>query len=414
MRVGDEVTLSVKRMAHGGEGIAELDGDGRVFFVAGAFPGDVVKAKVTKVKKNFGRAELQSVEEKGPLRVDSYCPAAEAGAGCCDFDTLDPDKELDIKSEVLLGQLRRIGKLSDLPVPELIELTPRRGWRTRVRLGVDDKGRAGLRKRGSHELVTDQVCTQLAPGLVDGLVGASDDVRRFSPGAEVIAVIDAEGNRHVAQTRKAPRGKRVEKITDIIEGNKQVVERADGYEFRFPVAAFWQAHAGAPDRYAQLVREWLRPAEEEDGQAVGWDLYGGVGVFVPAIAQSLGANGAQAAVYSVDFSPAATVASQPSLEEFDVHVVSDKVEKVADQLPSPAAVVLDPPRTGAGAKVVATVAAAAPQQVIHVGCDPATFARDLQYWQESGFFPTNLAVINAFPGTHHVEAVALLERSNKA
>ena len=440
---GETIRLTVERMAHGGEGIAHA-ADGRTIFVAGAYPGDTVDAELTQLKKRFGRAQLVDVVEAGPLRVESSCPAAAAGAGCCDFATLDPEAELGLKAEVMLDQLRRLGKLTDLPDPQLIDVQPRRGWRTRVRLGVDAQGRAGLRKRGSHDLVTDVACTQLAPGLVDGLVGPG--AQRFTPGSEVIAVLDADGVRHVVETAKPPRGQRVERVERVLEGSGTVRETADGHDFRFPATAFWQAHTAAPDAYAKLVRNWLSVADVDgayadlpypDSKRVAWDLYGGVGVFVPALAETLATtapglpagatsvldkeldadidadpeapSGPEVTVVSVDYSPAAAKARQDALADYDVVLHNDLVEKAIDQLPKPDAIVLDPPRTGAGAEVVEKAASASPGAVVHVGCDPATFARDLATWREQGYAVRRLAVINAFPGTHHMEALALLE-----
>ena len=118
-------------------------------------------------------------------------------------------------------------------------------------------------------------------------------------------------------------------------------------------------------------------------------------------------QGGHTAVYSVDYSPAAA-APQPGLAGIDVHFRTAKVEQVASQLPQPASVILDPPRTGAGNDVVAAVAAAKPQRILHIGCDPATFARDLAAWSEHGYRAKRLAMVNAFPGTHHFETLALL------
>lgn len=153
--------------------------------------------------------------------------------------------------------------------------------------------------------------------------------------------------------------------------------------------------------YTQLVADWLGGRDYQEH--TGWDLYGGVGLFVPALATAV-----QGKVISVDYSPAATAGEQLGLAEFDVEVKSAKVEQVAAQLPKPGAVVLDPPRTGAGEDVIRSVAAAAPQAVIHVGCDPATFARDLGYWDRFGYRIEKMALINAFPGTHHFETIALI------
>ncbi|MGP5240220.1 class I SAM-dependent RNA methyltransferase [Corynebacterium flavescens] len=425
---GDVLDVTIERMAHGGEGIGFAP-DGRVVFVHGTFPGDEVRARAHKVKKAFIRAELVEVVAPGPLRVEGNCPAAALGAGCCDFAELDPAREAELKASVLTDQLHRVAKqdwnASDI---EIHDLRPQRGWRTRVRLGVDSQGRAGTRKRGSNDLVTSVACTQLAPGLVEDIVGP--DARRFSPGAEVVVVLDSTGERHVMETRKAPRGRRVETIREVIEGSGEVSQVSDGHTFRFPATAFWQAHTAAPEAYTALVRRWLsaalmpaiEPLDTADTAAgasaatadvagstdakdrlVAWDLYGGVGLFVPSLAQVTGEP-----VISVDYSPAATASQQPDLEQYDVKVESARVEKVAPQLPKPSAVVLDPPRTGAGPEVVSAVAAAGPRAIIHIGCDPATFSRDVADWAEHGYLVKRLALLNAFPGTHHFETIALL------
>ncbi|MGV3283635.1 class I SAM-dependent RNA methyltransferase, partial [Corynebacterium sp. 11254D000AR] len=274
---------------------------------------------------------------------------------------------------------------------------PHRGWRTRVRLGVDSRGRAGTRKRASNDLVTDVACTQLAPGLVDGIVGPG--ARTFTPGAEVIAVLDSTGARHVIETRKGPRGKRVEKIEQVVEGTAGVVEEVDGHRFEFPATAFWQAHRGAPEAYTGLVAELLGT-----GHGPAWDLYGGVGLFVPTLSAATGG----AETYSVDLSPAARPDQQPGLAEYAVRVKSARVDKVIGQLPPADAVVLDPPRVGAGAEVVARIAEATPNRVVHIGCDPAALSRDLSAWVEAGYGIDRMVVVNAFPGTHHFETLVLL------
>ena len=70
--------------------------------------------------------------------------------------------------------------------------------------------------------------------------------------------------------------------------------------------------------------------------------------------------------------------------------------------------VLDPPRTGAGAQTVKAIAAARPAKVLHIGCDPATFARDARTWADCGYRIESIEVVDAFPGTHHLETIAVL------
>ncbi|SDL76719.1 tRNA/tmRNA/rRNA uracil-C5-methylase, TrmA/RlmC/RlmD family [Corynebacterium mycetoides] len=388
-------------MAHGGEGIGQLD-DGRVVFVSGAIPGDTVRAALTKVKKRWARADLAQVVDASPDRVAPACPAAAAGAGCCDYSHIAQPAQLGYKREILAGQLGALGRVADVEADlevDAIRLDPPTGWRTRVRLGVDADGRAGLRKAGSAELVTHVACTQTVPGLLDGLVGPG--ARRFTPGSEVIAVIDSDGQRHVVETTRAQRGRRAEKVDKVLEGSGAVAQRIGEHEFVFPATAFWQAHVAAPAAYSDIIASW---GAGSYATRTGWDLYGGVGVFVPAIDAALG--GAEKIV-SVDYSPSATRSRQGTLDGFNLEVRDANVEKPGE-LPEPGLVVLDPPRSGAGEDVVDMIADAGPERVIHVGCDPATFARDLRYWRERGFEIERVALIDAFPNTHHFETIALL------
>ncbi|MFC2549194.1 MAG: TRAM domain-containing protein, partial [Corynebacterium matruchotii] len=93
---GDHITTTITRPAHGGVGIGDLDG--RVVFVRGTYPGDVVEACITQVKKNYAKAALVDIVTPSPLRVPNRCPAAAHGAGCCDFADLKPEAELELKT----------------------------------------------------------------------------------------------------------------------------------------------------------------------------------------------------------------------------------------------------------------------------------------------------------------------------
>jgi len=87
-----------------------------------------------------------------------------------------------------------------------------------------------------------------------------------------------------------------------------------------------------------------------------------------------------------------------------------RVERVIPDLPAPEVVVLDPPRAGAGRDVVAAVAAAGPRRIVHVGCDPASFGRDVGLYRDHGFELADVRAFAAFPSTHHVECIGLFTR----
>ncbi|WIM68973.1 TRAM domain-containing protein [Corynebacterium breve] len=401
---GDDLTLTATSMAHGGEAIAHAD-DGRVVFVSGAVPGDTVTATVTKAKKRWARATTTAVQVPSEFRVEATCPAAAAGAGCCDYASIAGENQLPFKRDILIGQLAslaaRSGVFEGFDSQQIedhsLSKTIPSPWRTRVRFGVDSRGRAGVRKLQSNEIVTER-CSQVFPDIYDEL-----EKHSYTPGAEVIAVRDSSGSVHVVESARVPRGKRVETIEKVIAGTGAVEQVVGKHRFVFPATAFWQAHEQAPETYAEIIRTW---GTGNYDIPVGWDLYGGVGVFVPAIAQAMGED---AKVISVDYSAGANASSQEALSEFNFESVDGRVEAVVDALTQPGLVVLDPPRSGAGAETVQAIAGKQPERIIHIGCDPATLARDLSDWGEAGYRVKKMAIIDAFPNTHHFEVMVELE-----
>ena len=388
------IDVPIDRPAHGGESIGLSDG--RVILVRGAIPGERVRVALDDPDAKLWRGEAVEILEPSPHRVERTCAAALAGAGCCDADFVDPAHAPELKREVLLDALRRIGRFTpdELPDVSATALAPARGWRTRVRLGVDDRGRAGLRKRKSRDLVTGVGCAQVAPGLMDGL----GEEGTAPPGGELHAVLDADGNRHLMHVIGGGRRRR----TTIVEGSGIAPERIGDREFQVPVDGFWQAHTAAAGHYVSRLRELL--PEVEGGLA--WDLYGGVGVFAGALADKVGPGGR---VISVESFAGAGRVGRRALADLLVEFRTSRVETAVGKLGHKVdLVVLDPPRTGAGAAIVRAIATARPGAVLHIGCDPATFARDARAWADNGYRIESLEVVDAFPGTHHLETIALL------
>lgn len=140
-----------------------------------------------------------------------------------------------------------------------------------------------------------------------------------------------------------------------------------------------------------------------------WDLYGGAGVFAAALAEQVGPSGR---VVTVDTSRAAGRAARVALADLtQVSVVTDSVRRALSAQDSGADVaVLDPPRAGAGAEIIDAVSAAGVSRIIHIGCEAASFARDVGLYRGHGYAVEELRVFDSFPLTHHVECVAVLTR----
>lgn len=140
-----------------------------------------------------------------------------------------------------------------------------------------------------------------------------------------------------------------------------------------------------------------------------WDLYGGAGLFAAVLADDVGDRGR---VVTVDTSRAASKAARHALADLpQVHGVNDSVRRMlVAQRHGADVAVLDPPRSGAGREVIELLAAAGVPRVIHVGCEAASFARDVGLYLGHGYGVEVLRVFDSFPLTHHVECVAVLTR----
>lgn len=386
-----ELNLTVGAAANGGSCVAR--DDGRVVFVRYALPGETVRARITGQSRSYWTADAVEIVEASPDRIDPLCPIAGAdGAGCCDMAFAEPSALRRIKGEIVAEQLRRLGGHTWSGTAESVGTAGPTGWRTRVRLEVGADGRPGFHRYHSAELVTDLRCGQLPAGMLDDL-----PVDGTRVGDHLHVVLDDDGVRHVVGSGEHRRPR-------VLEGDYTGTQRVGGYRWALPVTAFWQAHRDAARVYSALVIDW---AAVEPGMTV-WDLYGGAGLFAAALAEGVGPAGR---IISVDTSRAGAKAGRAALAgAAQVGFVTDSVRKALPALPGPDVAVLDPPRSGAGREIVDRVAAAGAPRVIHIGCEAASFARDVGLYTAHGYTVQQIRVFDAFPLTHHVECVALLSR----
>jgi tRNA/tmRNA/rRNA uracil-C5-methylase (TrmA/RlmC/RlmD family) len=397
--VGGGLTLATGAPANGGSCVAHHEG--RVVFVRYALPGEQVRVRITADRGSYWHAEVIEVIEPSADRIASLCPIAGVdGAGCCDLAFAGPEAARTLKAHVVANQLQRLGGHRWTGEAEpLSDLGPT-GWRTRVRLEVGADRRPGFHRYHSDELVTDLRCAQLPAGMLDGLSGACSEAD-LAPTAQLQVAVDDDGERHVVRTLR--QGKRT--ATRVIQGSYEAVQRVGMRSWRVPVTAFWQAHRDAAGVYSSLVADWAQPGA---GMTV-WDLYGGAGVFAATLADAVGESGR---VLTVDTSRAATRAARAALVDLpQVDVVTDSVRRaLTGQRSSADVAVLDPPRAGAGRDVIDLLAAAGVPRVVHIGCEAASFARDVGLYRGHGYVVEKIKVFDAFPLTHHTECVALLTR----
>ncbi len=403
---GREIEVEATNMAHGGESVARHEG--RVVFVADAIPGERLVARVTDdAKKSFWRADTVRVLEPSPHRrphvwAEASVDRDPAGRpGGADYGHIDLAFQRELKAGVLADALSRMAKIDREITVEALPGEPKgTGWRTRERLHVGDDGRLGPYGARSHRVIA-----------VADLPLAVDAVREHAPltermpGAGTVTILApsvGDGARLVIGAQKPT----------------VIRERVGDREFRVDDTGFWQVHAAAPETLSAAVQEAIDPAVF-DPKAANLDLYGGVGLLAAAVGDRFGAG---VRITSVESDERATEHAAENLAEWlGAAVVTARVESYVRTLAAASAgerarlaaatVVLDPPRSGAGASVIEPLAAVGPAQIVYVACDPVAFARDVALLTGAGYELTGLRALDLFPHTHHVEAVGTFVRS---
>ena len=143
------------------------------------------------------------------------------------------------------------------------------------------------------------------------------------------------------------------------------------------------------------------------GKEVLWDLYCGIGTI------SLYLSDKAKEVYGVEIVPEAIADARINAELNDISNAKFYVgasEDVAETLPKPDVIVVDPPRKGCDQKLLDTIVSVKPERLVYVSCDPATLARDLKFLLQNGYNLKRVRPVDQFSHTNHCECVCALER----
>lgn len=393
LAVSDVIDVLLDRPAHGGYSVGRVDG--QVVFVRLGIPGERVRATVTEIGPGgrFVRAEVESVLEASPDRVEPVCRhATPGGCGGCDWQHVTLSKQRAMKADIIREQLVRVGKcdpddalLRDLVVEPCGDDRTGFGYRTRMDFVADPRGRLGLRSARSHDVIALQGCPLATASINDSealhqpwAVGASVRIAHADSGTVVI-----------------PDG------ADPVTVTQQVGDR----QFEVLSTGFWQVHRNAPTVFTALAHELLEPRSGE----FLLDLYGGVGLFAGVLGPLLGAGGKTIVVEGDRAAARLAKRNLRALQHVEVH--PDRVDQWLRQtrITRVDLVVMDPPRSGAGKAVIDGVLRMRPRRLLYVACDPASLARDIAFARDCDYRLTTLRAVDAFPHTAHIETFALLE-----
>lgn len=389
--------LRVDDVAVGGDGIARAD-DGRVVFVRGGIPGDVVDAAITADKPRMLKADAVAVRTPSADRTVPPCPHAREGCGGCGWQHLVVPAQRRWKRRMVEESLRRLGHL-DGEVEDGPDL-PTTRFRTSLRCLVTAGGLA-FRSARSHDAVAISTCLIAHPGLEDlvrhGRFGtASEAVLRIGAATgERLVVLDPV----VADDVDLPDDVEVVGTDQLVAGHPaHHHDEVAGRRFRISARSFFQTRTDGADALVAEVRD---AGGDAWGSGQLADLYGGVGLFASTLGEGMRTT-------LVESNRSSTADAEVNLADRDATVVRCSVERWR---PTPADVVVaDPPRAGLGKGGVDVVSATGAGRLVLVSCDAAAFGRDAGLLHQAGWQRRRTTLIDLFPHTPRVELVSRFDR----
>jgi 23S rRNA (uracil1939-C5)-methyltransferase len=434
--------IHIDGLAHGGAAVARA-ADGRVAFVAGGCPGDVVDARVVVDHGRYLEAEVAEILTPSPERRTPPCPYF-GRCGGCQWQHVSYGAQTEAKRTQLADALERIGRLSGIEVaPTVVGATPY-GYRNRLEMrtgiGADRRPVLGLTAACSDEIVPIDACL-LLPDRAKALPKALGGALRYIAGRAPFELdrvalrvgthtrdleIDLWGppgamQRHaVARTLadavhptcvtrvlvKEDARKRADLKVEVLSGRGHWRERLGEYGYRVSAPSFFQGNTKGAETLVSLVTEALAP----DGSDRVLDLYSGVGTFTLPLAEVAGE------VVAIEGTGSAVRDLRANLEDAGLG---------ADVMPGDAAralaeagtfdlAVVDPPRAGMSPDAVRGLVGTHASRICYVSCDTATLARDARSLVEAGYRLVSATPVDLFPQTWHVETVAVFDRADQA
>lgn len=445
----DEIkTLKIEDLAHGGDGVARAE-NGMAVFISLTLPGDLVKAKITKIKKDYAFAELIEVIEAGPGRIKAPCPVYNECGGC-QLQHIDYQKELEFKKNNIKQLINRIAEIKDFKLMDVLAADDNFRYRNKaqfpLKINENDQITAGFYKRGSHDIVPNHDCLiqhplinrilritleelnkfQLSIYNEDSLQGLLRHlvIRVGSCTNQALLVMVTNGDDFIdknliARTlmRKIPELKGVvqninNENTNVIFGKKdlllagenKITEYIGKTAYLVSARSFFQVNTMQAKKLYDTAAEYL--GNDRSFKII--DAFSGTGSIALYLADKA------EKIYAIESLESAVKDAEENAKLNNVNNIEFKKGMVEEKLPELLekekieSVIFDPPRKGLDEKTVNLLLSSSIEKIIYISCNPATQARDLKKLKEK-YQLVKIQPVDLFPQTYHIESVALLE-----
>ncbi|MBL8186365.1 MAG: class I SAM-dependent RNA methyltransferase [Acidobacteria bacterium] len=393
---GEIYDVAIEKLVYGGDGFAHIGS--QAVFVPFAAVGDQLRVRITEVERNYARGVIEEILHASADRRTPPCPHFGVCGGC-QLQHLSYAAQLNAKVAFVRESLRRLGCI-DWDGEIATRSADEFGYRSRAELKIarDEFGKAriGYYRPASQRVCEVESCLILMPAAnrelqrlhAEPSLIPNDATRvHFTVGDTEVIVTPATGEN----------GK-----SEAVDALGTAYQRIAGFNYGFGVRSFFQGNR-------LLVEDLVHTAIGDAKGKLAVDLYAGVGLFSLQLAKTF-----EQVVAVEGNRPAASHGMEnvrsnnlPNVR-YEQLSVEAWLKYKSVELPCPDFVLLDPPRSGAGAQVIERLVAMAAPQMAYVSCDPATLARDLRLLVNYGYSIESITALDMFPQTYHVETVVRL------
>jgi 23S rRNA (uracil1939-C5)-methyltransferase len=448
---GEELELRVDSLAYGGNGVARLDGF--VVFVRRGLPGDLVRARITKVKRSHAEALAIGVVEPGPERVEAPCTHYPSCGGCR-FQDLAYGAQVRAKEAQVADALERLGGIASPPLEPIVQAESQFGYRNKLEYSftqTPDGPALGFHRAGRWDEVLEIERCWLTTELGNAVRTTVRDWAREerltaydqgehtgflrhlvvregrNTGQALVILVTAPGelpdpDHFVDCLRKLPEVRSVHRAvnpgqaevtsgleSELLWGEDAIEEELCGLRFRVRPNAFLQTNTAMAERLYGLAGEYAGLTRDQ----TVYDLYCGIGTIGLTMAsQALTVWGVEASEESVACAIENAELNGIANAAFFAGDVGRSLEELHARSGDPDVVVVDPPRAGLSGRTVRELGELGAPRIVYVSCNPTTLAANAKLLASDwGYRLQRARPVDMFPHTPHIETVALFVRS---
>ena len=453
----EEYSVTVERLDEKGFGEAivwrenELGNKRKLrLVIPESLPGEKVRVTVPKPPRRWERQRPDEVISQHKERVEPRCPHFGPCGGCV-WQHLSYAGQLKEKGDWVKSLLEAEGFSGDL-VRDPIGMEEPWFYRNKMEFTFSPEGNLGLHEQGNFRkiipletcLIMDETMKETVLAIGDwvkehGYPGYDKDthtglfrhvmVRKSFATEEIMLAIFAtkshEEVEHVDELIDRIRANHPQvksllwlenrNIADVaqaeevhlLSGRDFIYDELMGYRYRLWYDTFFQTNPTQAEKLVEIALEMVDPGKDESM----FDLFCGVGTFsLPFASRVKHLSGVEIVETSIESAKRNARDNGVENTYFLAKDARRGIDEIIEKFGVPDVILLDPPRSGAGGKVMRRIGRTGAGRVCYVSCNPASFARDIKELEAFGYKLEAVQPVDLFPQTVHVELVALMSR----